>query len=289
MKKLLREPLVHFLLLGAALFALFQLRGASADGGGGRIVVPAGRIEALSSGFARTWRRPPTQSELEGLVDEWIREEVLYREAIARGLDRDDAVVRRRLRQKLEFLADDLADLVEPTGDQLADWLATHADRFRRPPRLALRQVFVSPDRRGERAAADARELLEVLRGEGAAADIGELGDPLMLPAELELQPLDEIERVFGPGFGEDLLPLEAGTWQGPIGSSYGLHLVLVVQREEGHVPSLADVRDEVARDWMTAHREELAETFYQGLRARYEIAVEWPQPEPEQVEEATR
>jgi hypothetical protein len=251
--------------------------------------VPAGRIEALASGFARTWRRPPTRDELQGLVDEWIREEVLYREAIARGLDRDDAVVRRRLRQKLEFLADDLAELVEPSEDQLAAWLAEHADRYRQPSRLALRQVYVSPDRRGERAEADARELLELLRGQGAAADTTQLGDPLMLPGELELQPLDEIERVFGPGFGADLLPLETGTWQGPIGSSYGLHLVLVVEREEGRLPPLEEVRDEVARDWLTARREELAETFYQGLRERYEVEVEWPQPEPEPVEEPQR
>jgi hypothetical protein len=251
--------------------------------------VPAGRIEALASGFARTWRRPPTRAELEGLVDEWVREEVLYREAIARGLDRDDAVVRRRLRQKLEFLADDLADLVEPNEDQLADWLAEHADRYRQPPRLALRQVYLSPDRRGDRAEDDARELLESLRVEGAAADLTELGDPLMLPDELELQPLDQIERVFGPGFGEDLLELEPGTWEGPVASSYGLHLVLVVEREDGRLPALEEVRGDVERDWMTARREELAETFYQGLRSRYEVEVEWPQPEPGPVEAAER
>lgn len=289
MKKLLREPLLHFLALGAVLFLAYRVRGAAAGAEGGVIVVPAGRVEALASGFARTWRRPPTRAELEGLVDEWVREEVLYREAIARGLDRDDTVVRRRLRQKLEFLAEDLAELVEPTDEQLEDWLAAHADRYRQSPRLALRQVYVSPDRRGERAEADARQLLVSLRQEGPAADIAELGDPLMLPAELELQALDAIERLFGPGFGEELLALEPGTWHGPIGSSYGLHLVLVSQREEARTPGLEEVRAAVERDWLTAHREGLAEAFYEGLRARYEVEVEWPQPEAATAQESAR
>jgi hypothetical protein len=282
MKRILREPLVHFLLLGAALFVAFQLRGASEEPGGGRIVVPAGRVEALASGFARTWRRPPTRVELEGLVGEWVREEVLYREALARGLDRDDTIVRRRLRQKLEFLADDLAEMVEPTGEQLQAWLAGHADSYRLPPELALRQVFVSPDRRGDRVEADALALLVALRAQGAAADIAELGDALMLPAELELQPLDALERQFGPGFGEDLLALEPGVWSGPVESGYGLHLVLVTEREEGRLPALDEVRAAVERDWLAARREELAEAFYQGLRERYSVEVEWPQPEPE-------
>ena len=120
-------------------------------------------------------------------------------------------------------------------------------------------------------------------------SDLSELGDPLMLPDELGLQPLDAIERTFGPGFAQDLLTLEPGRWQGPIESGYGLHLVLVTQREEGRLPALDEVRAAVERDWLADRRGELAEAFYQGLRERYEVEVQWPQPDSVPAQEPAR
>ena len=279
MKKLLREPLVHFLALGAALFLVFHFRNASGGATAGRLVVPAGRIEALAASFASGWQRPPTKSELDGLIEEWIHEEVLYREALARGLDQDDAILRRRLRQKLEFVADDLAEAAAPTDAELAAYLKLHADSFRLEPKLAFRQIFVDRERRGASAESDAQALLKKLRGLPAGADVSELGDPLrLLTDEPGLQTLSQIEWLFGEKFAAALERLERGVWAGPIESGYGLHLVLVIAREEGRVPELAEVRDAVVREWTTARRKELADAFYRGLRARYDVVIEWPE-----------
>ncbi len=279
MKKLLREPLLHFLVLGAALFALFDLREAAGSEAAGRLDVSAGRVEALGASFERTWRRRPTEAELEGIVEEWIRDEVLYREALARGLDRDDEIVRRRMRQKLEFVADDLTELVEPTDAELGAFLDSRQEAYRLAPRLALRHVYVSRDRHGDDAERLAGLLLEELRRLGSDADTSAHGDATLLPAELELGPLGAIAGVFGDELAAALELLEVGRWEGPLASSYGLHLVLVSEREEGRVPALDEIRTALERDWLAERRRELSDAFYARLRARWDVAVEWPKP----------
>ena len=180
-KKLLREPLVHFLLFGALLF--FFSTWKSGPSGSGKIVVTRARIEQLATGFARTWQRPPTQRELTGLVEDYIKEEVYVREAIATGLDRDDTIIRRRLRQKLEFLTEDALEAAAPSDEELRAYLKAHPDSFRVEPRVAFRQVFLDRNRRGAAALSDARALLARLSSAGAGADISALGDSQMLPA----------------------------------------------------------------------------------------------------------
>ena len=150
MKRWLREPLVHFLVLGAALFLFYEWRGGGGGPGSSRIVIGSGQIEHLAAGFARTWSRPPTEAELKGLIDDWVREEIATREAMAMGLDRDDTVLRRRLRQKLEFLVEDAAAAAPTTDAELEAWLGEHADSYAVPPEITLRQVFVSPERHGD-------------------------------------------------------------------------------------------------------------------------------------------
>jgi len=275
-KTLRREPLVHFLALGAALFLLFQWRG-----GGGpesrRITVTPGQIEHLSAAFARTWQRPPTEPELKGLVDEYVREEIATREAVTIGLDRDDTIIRRRLRQKLEFVVEDDVASTKPTDAELQGWLDGHPEVFRVEPAVALRQVFLSPDRRGEQAGADARALLERLRRLGKDADISKLGDSLMLPAEIPLSPARDVARDFGRDFAESVVRLEPGNWEGPVESGYGLHLVLVLERQEGRRPALAEVRDAVEREYMAARRKQQLDAMYERLLARYKVVVEMP------------
>ncbi len=161
--KLVREPLVHFLLLGLGLFVLFGIVGDSDDAPTGRIEVSAARIAQLNEIFTRTWQRSPTEQELEGLIEDHIREEVYYREALAMGLDRDDTIVRRRLRQKLEFFTDDLVAAVDPTEEQLEAYLSEHADAFRVPAQLSFRQIYFNRDRRGKQATHDAESLLKRL------------------------------------------------------------------------------------------------------------------------------
>jgi hypothetical protein len=277
--RFLREPLVHFLLIGAVLF-LFSRWRSGPSGGAGRIVVTRGKIEQLATGFARTWQRPPTAREMTGLVEDYVREEVYVREAIATGLDRDDTIIRRRLRQKLEFLTEDALEPAAPSDEDLRAYLKVHADSFRVEPRVAFRQVFLDRNRRGAAAQGDARALLARLSSTGAGADISALGDSRMLPPVIELSSQSDVARVFGQEFAAKVAGLAPGSWVGPIASGYGLHLVEVTERVEGRLPELAEVRDAVLRDWQAAQRRERGEALFRTLLARYTVVVEPPAAE---------
>jgi hypothetical protein len=276
--QLLREPLVHFLLLGVTLFGGFALVGDHTGERAGQIVVTPGHVEHLMVSFTRTWQRPPTAPELAGLIDDYVREEVLYREAVAMGLDRDDTIVRRRLRQKLEFLTEETAETAPPSDAQLQIFLQQHPDAFRLESRLAFQHVYLRRDRRGDAAKAEARQLLVQLSTSDAATDPNTLGDPCLLPPEFSLSSYSEIARLFGDTFAQQVQHLEPGRWMGPIESAYGSHLVYVRERVEGRVPALAEVRQAVQREWFAAHWETVNEQFYQRLRARYTVVMEQPQ-----------
>ncbi len=275
--KILREPLLHFLLLGAAIFGGYSLLSDTRATRPGNIVVTEGRIEALVAAFTRTWQRPPTASEREGLIRDYIREEVYVREAIALGLDRDDIVIRRRLRQKLEFVSEDLAAQAEPTDGQLRAYLSAHPDAFRVEPRYTFRQVFLNPQRRGGQLPHDATRLLARLRQ--ADADPDSLGDSSLLDHTFQALPASLVAEQFGDQFAAALGGLPTGEWRGPVVSTYGAHLVLVGDRADGRVPALEDVRDVVRRDWANAQRTEASEKYYQALLRRYAVTVERPQP----------
>jgi hypothetical protein len=272
--KLLREPLLHFVLLGAALFVLY----GRVAGGGSRapaeIVVSADRVGGLAEGFRSVWQRPPTRAELERLVEDHVMEEALAREALALGLERDDAVIRRRLRQKLEFLAEDLADPRPPGNAELADTLARHADAFRVGAQLSFEHVFVSPARRGDDAPAEAGRLLDRLAA-GAEADA--LGDSLPLERAYAGISRREVAARFGDDFAARLAALEPGRWLGPVESSFGLHLVRVSARGEGRLPALAEIREAVERVWRDERRAEAKAAYLRELRGRYAVRVEWP------------
>jgi hypothetical protein len=276
MRKLLREPLLHFVLLGAGLFLVYSLRqqnGSRREPG--QILVTFGQIEQMATGFAKTWQRPPSPEELAALVRDRVREEVYCREAMALGLDREDAVVRRRLRQKLEFVSEDLAALAEPTDADLEEYLRTHADAFRVEPRYAFKQVLLDPQKHGERLASDAAELLAQLDRAGAKADLSTVGDSRMLEPEFAQLPASEIAKQFGAPFALALARLEPGRWQGPVESGYGVHLVYVSERVEGRTPALAEVRDAVRREWDEARRLAANEAFYRQLLERYTVTIE--------------
>ncbi len=277
MKAALREPLVHFLALGALLFLFFAWRGGSGPGSS-RIDITPGLIEHLASGFARTWQRPPTDAELKGLIDDYVKEEIATREAVGLGLDRDDTIIRRRLRQKLEFLVEDAASSA-PTDAELQAWLEKHPDSFRAEPQVALRQVYVSPERRGASARPDAESILARLRAGGKGVATDRLGDASMLPTELPLGPLREVGRAFGETFAQDLMKIELGQWTGPVESPYGLHLVLVSQRVVGAPPELADVRPMVERELLAERRKKELDGLYERLLQKYTVTIEKPKP----------
>lgn len=273
--KLLREPLVHFLVLGAGLFLLFNAVDDSEGDRSDRIVVTSGQIERLAEGWARTWQRPPTPEELEGLIQDHIREEIYYREALAMGLDRDDTIVRRRLRQKLEFLTDDIVAAVNPTEEQLRSYFAEHVEAFRVPSRLSFEHVYLNLDRRGDAASRDAELLLSRLNAGSTNVEPAALGDPFLLPGTFEMVSEFEVAKQFGAGFAARLAGLPVGRWAGPVESGYGLHVVWIREREESEDPLFEDVREAVEREWEAAHREEASEAFYRSLRGRYTVTVE--------------
>jgi hypothetical protein len=236
----LREPLVHFLAIGALLFLAFHWRGAGGSGSD-RIVITPGQIDAIAAAFTRTWQRPPTEQELKGQLDEYVREEIATREATALGLDRDDTVIRRRLRQKLEFLTEDTIDATPPTDAELRAWLDAHPENFRVEPTVAFRQVC----------------------------------DSRMLPAEVGLSTRSEVARIFGPRFADAILQIEPGHWTSAVKSSYGVHAVFVREREDGRIPPLADVRPLVEREFIADRRRQQLEAMYARFLDRYRIVVE--------------
>ena len=279
LKSILREPLLHFFAIGAALFLYFHWSGGGSGPASNRIVITSGQIHHLEAGFTKVWQRPPTEVELKGLVDDWVREEIAVREAMASGLDRDDTVIRRRLRLKLEFLIDDTGAATAPTEQELQAWLDAHQAAFAVEPQVSLIQVFVSPERHSARVDADAAALLATLRAAAPDAGLDDLGDPSLLPRRLDLGPRSEVVRAFGQEFAEQVDHLDAGTWSGPLESGFGLHLVQVLERSEGSRPSLATVRPAVERDFMSDRRTRQLATLYERLLDKYTVVTEKPEP----------
>lgn len=267
----LREPLLHFLLIGLALFVAYD-RFGPAGGDGERIVVTRSTVDELSRQFAARWLRPPTEQELSGLVDTWVREEIYYREGLVLGLDREDPVIKRRLRQKLEVMQEESLGGDAPTDAVLEGYLRRNADRFREPARVTFEQVFFSgsaPVAEVERSVAAARQALE--RG----ADPAALGQSTMLAQRLDDTPMDIVSRDFGAGFAARLAELPTGTWEGPIASAYGAHLVRVSVRRSGTLPPLEQIRPAVIREWESERRREAATQAYAEMRSRYRIEIE--------------
>jgi peptidyl-prolyl cis-trans isomerase C len=275
LKRWLREPLLHFLLIGAALFALYGLQNDEVKDDSRRIVISESDVDRLISLWEKKWQRLPTQAELEGLIEAQIREEVLYREALAMGLDQNDTIVRRRLAQKVEFISADLAAQVEPTEMDLQTYLDSHIDKFTIPGRISFQQVYLNPDKRGELVEADARQLLSDLRKPGTVANIMAIGDSFMFGQQYKDLSEHGVARQFGKEFAAKLFTLPVGNWQGPVLSGYGLHLVLVESKVASRQPALAEVRDRVRDEWLTDQRRDINEAFYAELRKRYEISVD--------------
>jgi PPIC-type PPIASE domain len=269
-----REPLVHFLAIGALLLLVSYWRGGGGPGSN-RIVITPGQIDSIVAGFTRTWQRPPTEQELKALVDEHVREEIAGREAMAMGLDRDDAIIRRRLRQKLEFLAEDSIDVAAPTEAELQVWLDAHPEMFRKEIRLAFRQVYLSPDKRGASLVSDVRALREQLSNSTPDLDIEALGDSLMLPHDVGLSGSREVARLFGEEFADEVIKVEPGRWAGPVRSGYGLHVVFVHKREDGRLPALAEVRPQVERELTADLRQRHLQAMYARLLERYRVVIE--------------
>jgi len=276
-RSLLREPLLHFLLVGAALFLLYEAASGGRTDAPRQIVISAARIEALAENFATVWMRPPTAVELRGLVDDYVAEEIYYREAVAMGLDQDDTVIRRRLRQKMEFISEGVADSVEPSDAQLQEYLVQNAGKFAQPAELSFRQVYLSTERRGDSMRADVEKLLAELQAGRGPADPAEAGDTTMLPATMEAASPQAIASAFGQEFAQQVDDAPVGQWSGPIESAFGLHLVRVDERVVGKAPTLGEIRPIVLREWQAHERRRQNQSFLATLRDKYEVRIEGP------------
>lgn len=274
LKRLVREPLFHFLALALVIFAIFGALGPTGQGRLETISVTASKIEQLVAVFTKTWQRPPSPQELKGLIDDYVKEEIYVREALALGLDTDDTVIRRRLRQKMEFMNDVDADELAPTDTDLEAYLKAHPDKFAVEPMTAFQQVFLKPERPSDRIARDIAGILDALRAD-PATDITTLGDASLLPSVLPLSGTTSIGQTFGPEFADAIGRAKLGIWTGPIASSFGLHVVRVSARKTGRLPALDEVRDAVTREWSNAKRKELDDARLNALLDRYQVTIE--------------
>ena len=272
MIKIYNEPLFHFLIIGALIFVLFAIAGKEENNpSGNKIIVSTAEIERLSSTWSKKWNRPPTETEMKGLIDSYIKEEIYYREALALGLDKDDTILRRRLMQKMEFLSNDLAELNQPDEATLNEYFLANQEKYEIPPLVSFTHIYFSFDRRGLKAFEDAKNVLSGLK----ALRAPEKGDSFMMQYDFDQETPFEVERQFGKSFAENLFALEVNTWLGPIESGYGLHLVRIGEKVESQVPELASVIDKVRTDLMFEQRQRMNREIYERFKERYEIVVE--------------
>jgi len=267
-RRILREPLLHFLLLGLVLFAYYG-RVAPDDDGKRRIVVTQAEVDLLSTQFQGTWNRPPSPVELNGLVDSYVRDEILYRAGVALGLDRDDAVIKRRVRQKLDVLFEESVAQRPATDADLQAYLDAHPATFHKPAVVSFDQVYFGSDAAAPQRLERARAALA--RG----ADPATLGQATLLPARQDALPLDLIARDFGEEFAGQLAKAPVGEWSGPVTSGFGTHLVRVSAIEPAQSPALADVREAVAREWENERRQQAHAAALAKLREQYRVEIQ--------------
>jgi hypothetical protein len=277
-----QEPLLHFVLIGALLYAAYHFaspRAAEVDAGRDhRIVLTQDDLVQMTLTWRAQGRPMPTAQQMGNLIEARVREEVLFREALALGLDKDDTIVKRRLAQKMDFLAEDLSTLAEPTPQELKTWFEAHPQRFALPPRLSFRHHYFSPDKRAARAFDDARRALPQPDKAGAA-DAPIAGDPFMFQDRYVDQSAEQLAALFGPNFARALVESSPGRWQGPVESGYGWHLVFVEEITPGRVPAFEEIEPQVKREWIATRRAEAKQKMYETLRARYEVVVAEPSP----------
>lgn len=271
--KLLREPLLHFVVAGALLFGVYAWlnRGAGEDSDRS-ILITEREVAWLTETWSRQWQRPPTATEMQGLVADYLRESLLEREARALELDRDDLIVRRRLAQKMDFILADTARLVDPTDAELRAIYDADRARFDVPPAISFTMLFFSKEKRGDRATAEARSALAALLKAGAGADPVSMGDASLLPDTMQDADEQAIAGVFGEAFAKTVIALPAGAWQGPVESAFGLHLVRITARREAEPRAFETIREALAGDWRQRKEADAKQAYFRELLERYDI-----------------
>ncbi|OAI40879.1 hypothetical protein AYO41_01770 [Verrucomicrobia bacterium SCGC AG-212-E04] len=279
MKRLLREPLLHFLLIGGALFAGYRFvqPPSKPAPSSNEIRLSLDDLTRMALLFQGQWKRPPTAPELERLMESRIQMEILYREALAMGLDKDDEIVKRRMAQKMQFLAEDAVPQ-EPMTAELKDWYAKNPDKFAMPTRVSFRHLYFSPDRRAARARDDAVKALAQMAGQPEDAKLpASFADPFMFQEYYRDRGADQLGKDFGPKFALAVAKLPTGSWQGPIESGFGWHLVYVDTATAGRVPDFEEIEPEVKTAWLTEQKSLAWERSYKEMRDKYTVLLPKP------------
>jgi peptidyl-prolyl cis-trans isomerase C len=277
LRRWLREPLLQFLLIGLALFVVYDTLHPTSDAKSesNLIVLTPDDFEQLGVTWLAQGRAPPTPEQMQSLIELKVREEVLYREALALGLDKGDEIVKRRLAQKMEFLAEGASVNNDPPADALRLWFKDNQQRFSLPPRVSFRHLYFSPDQRGGHSREDAVRVMAQLaekpgNWEGAAA----LADPFMDQDYYGDRSADDVAKSFGLNFAQDIADLKPGAWQGPIESGYGWHLVFIDTFVPGRVPAFEEIEPEIRAEWIEDQRLQAKRKAYETMRARYQVVL---------------
>jgi peptidyl-prolyl cis-trans isomerase C len=273
----LREPLLHFLAIGLVLFAV---DGAFKSSAGERhqsntIELTDDDLQQVIVAWAAQWQRPPTPDEMRGLLENKIREEILYREALALGLDKGDTIVKRRLAQKMDFLNEDVSGLREPPVEELKDWFVKNSERFALPGRMSFRHIYFSVDQRGQRARDAAVQTLQKLKGTAANSPLAaNAGDSFMFQDYYGDRLPEQVANVFGSQFARGLFQLKPGAWSGPMESGLGWHLVFIESVTPGGVPAFEEIEADVKVQWIADQRDAAKRKSFEAMRSRYEVVL---------------
>jgi peptidyl-prolyl cis-trans isomerase C len=278
----LREPLLHFLLIGGVGAAVYAyVHQGESTSTNYQVVLSLDDLKQLDISFYSQWHRQPTPDEFTGLVEQFIRQEILYREALAMGLDKDDTIVKRRMAQKMEFLSEDVKTAHEPTSEDLKAWYANNTEKFASPDRATFRHLFFGFDMHGDNAKKDAEATLQRIAAmsEETGADKAH-ADPFMFQDYYGDRAAYQLAKEFGPAFAVGMFKLKPGSWQGPIESGYGWHLVWIESIAPGGVPAFEEVEPDVKTAWLADQKAIQWQKAYATMRAKYEVIA--PQPPPE-------
>ena len=268
--KLYKEPLLHFLFAGGLLFlAYFWIHREDGKQDPQRIEITENQVKQIELDWWARWQRAPTAEELQAGIEDQLRQEILYREALQLGLDKDDAIVKRRLAQKMEFLAEKLAALREPGPGELRTWFKKNEALYTSPSLVSFRHIYFSPDQRGPDTEAEARQFLASVGGQESSG-----GDRFMFQSSYDEQTRDQVARIFGNKFADQLFKLELGGWRGPVESGLGWHLVWVDSIQAGQLPEFDAVSDQVKADWLAEERSAMKRIEFEALKTRYRIII---------------
>lgn len=271
LQKILKEPLLHFLILGGFLFTLNAYNnGKDANT---TVLVDAQKITQLQLIFKKTWKRAPSREELEHLVDNFILDEIYYREALALGLDQGDVIIKRRLKQKLEFISADMMNLLRPSDGELGDYLNANEEKFTREANYSFEQIYINPDEHQDPDTFLITLLNDLAQSKGDAGR----GDPTLLPRQVRTSSLSRISSIFGQRFAQGLQNQDIRLWAGPITSSFGLHLVYIEQKEEARLPDVQEIRSTLVAEWTHEKQQSNKQELDKRLRENYLIIIDWP------------